>query len=493
MNRNMQRSTADTIPTSELIGLFREPIALFDADACITEVNAGFQSLFGVIGEFLRPGTSWEIFLAEAERRGVLAQDVCRDLRVVEERHLDRPEHAPIVETQLSDGTSAEIALTMLSDGGFAMRLDTKVSPGESAREIEQVMATVLDACPTCLTMARIGDGQVLYRSPAATELLGKAKNSHDHFAHRVDRADFVTALLPDARVDDMRITGRRNDGSEFPASISARMIEYRGEDVMVYSILNLADEIALQSEISRQKELVFRSEKMSALGELLAGVAHELNNPLSIVVGNALILKEEGLSSDVQRRVDKVSDAAERCVRIVRTFLSMAREQPLDLAPLSPGDVIHSAMDSFLAGAHGLETDFNAAIEQGLPDILIDETQIVQVLTNLFENASHAMSGPEYGNKINLEARQSTDGKFVAVKVADEGPGVPADIAERIFEPLFTTKSGGKGTGVGLALCNRIVSSHGGKISLEPSNGPGATFILELPVANEGHEVSEF
>ncbi len=487
----MQPSETDRPSALELISLFPDPTLLFDADAGLVAANASIQTLFGAVTEFLRPGTSWDILISEAERRGVLPAKACNELRLIEAHHLGQIEDTPPVETILTDGTPVAIEMALLSGGGFSFRIDRKDETDASAREIEQVMATVLEACPTSLTMARVGDGQILYRSPAATELLGKGKNSHDHFARREDRADFVTALLPDARVDDMRITGRTQDGNEFPASISARLIEFRGEDVMVYSILNLADEIALQSEISRQKELVFRSEKMSALGELLAGVAHELNNPLSIVVGNALILKEEGLASNVQRRVDKVSDAAERCVRIVRTFLSMAREQPLDLAPLPPSDVIHAAMDSFLAGSHGLTIDIDATIPETLPDILIDETQIVQVLTNLFENAAHAMNGSEYGNRIAVKARLSKNENAVLISVEDEGPGVPADIAERIFEPLFTTKSAGKGTGVGLALCNRIVESHGGRISLETSE-KGACFSLELPTVSTAVSTEE-
>ena len=189
------------LPITELIGLFREPFAVFDNEARVVATNPPFQSIFGTIEGFLRPGTSWDILLSEAERHGVLSASGCRDLRFVEEHHLEAPGGPPIVETLLADGTPARIALNMLSDGGFSMRVDAEPSLGTDTREIEQVMATVLEACPTCLTMARIGDGQVLYRSPAATELLGKGKNSHDHFARREDRADFVTALLAEEGV----------------------------------------------------------------------------------------------------------------------------------------------------------------------------------------------------------------------------------------------------------------------------------------------------
>ena len=293
-----------------------------------------------------------------------------------------------------------------------------------------------------------------------------------------------MTTLLPDARVDDMRITGRKSDGSEFPASISARLIDYRGEDVVVYSILDLSDEISMQSELARQKDLIFRAEKMSALGELLAGVAHELNNPLSIVVGNMLILREEELDPSILGRVDKVSEAAERCVRIVRSFLAMARDRPLELSAISPAMLAHAAVDSFYAGTQETGVEVVSAVAEDLPDLWVDETQIVQVLTNLFANASQAIVEAGIGDRISVEAQAADAPGFLRFSVKDNGPGVPADIAERIFDPLFTTKSAGKGTGVGLALCNRIIASHGGTISLQQEAGSGACFVLDLPIA---------
>ena len=112
-------------------------------------------------------------------------------------------------------------SLKATADDGFALRVTRDaVGISEEERELEHLMTKVLEACPTCLTMARIGDGQILYRSPEATALLGKGFNSREHFALRDERADFITELLPNSRVDDMRITARRIDGTPFPASI---------------------------------------------------------------------------------------------------------------------------------------------------------------------------------------------------------------------------------------------------------------------------------
>ena len=485
-----QPDEAESPSIAEVLGLSPEPICLFDAEARLRAGNPALSELLRPLAPFLATGTPWNVFLLEASRTRALPEDVCQRLRLIEER-LDRPGAPPEVVSRLGESDYFRIALRPLSDGGFALSFreseDPDAIPEES--EVEQITAKVLEACPTCLTMARIGDGRILYRSPSATELLGKGFHSRDHFARREERADFITALLPNARVDDMRITARRPDGSTFPASISARLIDYRGEEVMVSSILDLSDELALQDTLARQKEQVFQSEKMSALGELLAGVAHELNNPLSIVVGNAHMLLEEEEEGAGPRagRLGKLTEAAERCVRIVRTFLSMARERPLEIDRVPTEMLIGMAVDAFRAGEDGARMGIDVDLESCLPELLVDEVQILQVLTNLLINADQAMAEAGQDAAVEIVVRAGETPGTVQIRISDNGPGVPAEIAGRIFDPLFTTKSGGKGTGVGLALCHRIVTAHGGTISLDMSRGAGASFVLVLPAAGPG------
>ena len=317
-------------------------------------------------------------------------------------------------------------------------------------------MSKVLEACPTCLTMSRIGDGRILYRSPAAKDLLGKGFNSLEHFADRSERGDFLAALLPSARVDDMRITACSTEGRRFPASVSARLIEYRGEDVIVSSFEDLTERLAAEAEIERQEKQLFQLEKLSALGEVLSGIAHELNNPLSVVVGNAHLLLEEDMDDDLRPRIEKMTDAAERCVRIVRTFLSMARNRPLDLVTRDVGGIIDAAIAAFRSNGLPGDIDINAEVAPGMPDLSVDEVQMIQVLVNILTNAAQAIASSGVGGRIEIEATQSKKG--VRIQIRDDGPGIPASVADRIFDPLFTTKDVGEGTGLGLALCHRIV-----------------------------------
>ncbi len=465
----------------EALSLTSEPLAVFDSDANLRLVNPAFRNALRQFEGVLSPSTPWSVILSEAVRREHLTEIDASNLRMIEERLLDRPDNQPEVMVQLADGRPARATLTRTTGDGFALAFRPQIgkeTPDES--ELEEIMSIVLQACPTCLTMSRIGDGQILYRSPAARELLGKGFNSLAHFADRTERGDFLADLLPTTRVDGMRITASGADGREFPAAISARLIEYRGEDVIVASIDDLTDRLAAEAEIERQEKQLFQLEKMSALGEVLSGIAHELNNPLSVVVGNAHLLLEEDISDDLRTRIEKMTGAAERCVRIVRAFLSMARNRPLDPESCAVEKIIQTATDAFSSSdvSTGIEVSVN--VPSDLPDVSVDEVQIVQVLVNILTNAAQAMAASKIDGQIAIKAFRNNAN--LRIELSDNGPGVPPAIVDYIFDPLFTTKDVGDGTGLGLALCHRIVVAHGGLLELVDQPNAGATFAIELP-----------
>lgn len=468
----------------EALALTSEPLAVFDANADLVLANPAFCDAMRPIAGFLTEGTPWSVVLAEAVRKELMTETDATALRMSEEHYLDRPDAQPDVSLTLADRNPARASLARTSDDGFVLKLARKPAGTETGQdsELEEIMSKVLQACPTCLIMSRIGDGRILYRSPAATELLGKGFNSLEHFANRSERADFLASLLPTSRVDDMTITAKRGNGEAFPAAISARLIEYRGEDVIVASIDDLTERLEAEAEIERQEKQLFQLEKMSALGEVLSGIAHELNNPLSVVVGNAHLLLEEDMPDDLRTRIEKMTTASERCVRIVRTFLSMARDRPLELETRQPEDIVLAATDAFAASGLSAVVELDVSLADGLPALWVDEVQIVQVFVNILSNAAQAIGSSGVGGKVGIVARSVGDG--VEFRLSDDGPGVPDDVADRIFDPLFTTKEAGDGTGLGLALVHRIVVAHGGTIELSKGSGPGAVFVLRLPAA---------
>lgn len=477
---------ANAPPADEIAALLAEGIAVFDDEACLRLVNDSFRTMYPVLSDVLKPGMPWTIFLREAVNRGAMPNPVSQRLSALEEGMTETTTLTDTVRMPQTGGQVMALRLGQTRDGGFILTQWPDASPSEdadNAREAEILLRKVLEACPTSLVMSRVADGQIIYRSPAATDLLGPVKNSFDYFLHREERADFVTILLPDARVDDMRVTCRRPNGEAFPAEISARLIDYRGEDVIVANIEDLTDELAVKAKMDRQKEQLFQSEKLSALGELLAGVAHELNNPLSIIVGNAEILEEEVEDPGLQRRVGKLSQAAHRCVRIIRSFLSLARQEPLDLRPINLPALTDNAVDAVTGDAEAAGITISRLAERTCPDVIADDVQLTQVVINLLTNAVQAMRDAGQGDTVGIECHW--DNTTLSLRVRDNGPGISDDIKTRIFDPLFTTKDAGKGTGVGLAYCHRIIAAHKGQIRLDLTGGRGATFVVELPLAN--------
>ena len=237
------------------------------------------------------------------------------------------------------------------------------------------------------------------------------------------------------------------------------------------------------EEALRRQQLALHQTEKVAAMGSLLAGVAHELNNPLSIVVGQVGLLKRTA-DAATQERADKIAVAAERCARIVKNFLALAREHPPERQRVAVTHVIHEALELV---AYPLRTDGIEVVTRlagDLSALWADPHQIHQVIVNLITNAHHALRGREGPRRIAVTTRGSDQPGFITLEIEDNGPGMPPEIVARVFEPFFTTKPAGQGTGLGLSLCLGIVESHGGRIELDSAVGRGTRFRIELPTA---------
>jgi len=237
-----------------------------------------------------------------------------------------------------------------------------------------------------------------------------------------------------------------------------------------------------LEAQLDRQREALYQSEKVAIMGELLAGVAHELNNPLSVVTGRAALLCQAAGEGPFAEQAAKIAQAAERCARIVRNFLAIARQYPPERQQVQLNQVVEEAVELL---AYPLRVDsvkVTLDLAPDLPILWADAHQLRQVVVNLITNAHHAMRGsPRRG--LALVTRLDPERGRVSLAVADTGPGIPPEIQPRIFEPFFTTKPVGQGTGLGLSISRGIIESHGGSIRVESQFGEGAVLIIELPV----------
>jgi signal transduction histidine kinase len=244
-------------------------------------------------------------------------------------------------------------------------------------------------------------------------------------------------------------------------------------------------DEAAILSfddhtEKRRLQEQLIQSEKMSAIGQLIAGIAHDLNNPLASVVGFADFLAESGdVPQALAEPLRVIRQEAERAATIVKNLLSFARRQEGERLPQPLQPLLDSVLALLKNEMMALKVETTLSVEADIPEIEMNPNQIKQVFVNLLNNAAQAIASTGRPGHITLTAKRWLDG--VAVTVADDGPGIPEELLPRVFEPFFTTKAEGEGTGLGLSICQGIVKEHGGRITLESSPGAGALFTVEL------------
>lgn len=312
-----------------------------------------------------------------------------------------------------------------------------------------------------------------------------------------VRRANRLFAKLVDVPVTE--ITGRpwlsllppawADQVGDLLNDLSATAVEVRAADrIFTVTARSLGPGVAVLvfedlTEKKRLQDQLIQSEKMSAIGQLLAGVAHDLNNPLASVVGFADYLNEAAAVPPVLKEpLAVIQQEAERAANIVRNLLNFARRHEGARRPVAIRTLLARTLALLRNQLMATRAETALVLEPDLPEIEVDTSQIQQVLVNLINNAAQALASTGNAGHITITAKRWLDG--IAIQVADDGPGVPPELSERIFEPFFTTKPEGEGTGLGLSICQGIVREHGGRITVESAPGIGTTFTVELPAA---------
>ncbi len=270
--------------------------------------------------------------------------------------------------------------------------------------------------------------------------------------------------------------------GEVFPIELTATEMRVADRHLIFGSIRDLRDKLRAEEEINRQREKLHQNEKMAAMGSLLAGVSHELNNPLAVVVAQSTLLHEFATDPQTKVRAEKVRAAAERCGRIVKSFLSMVRLHPAAQAETDLNQVIRAALEVTAYGARSsgiiIDTDF----APGPLLAMADADHVTQVAANFLINSQHALAGIGGDRLIKVRTFRSDRGN-PGFSVEDNGPGIPEAIRSRIFESYFTTKPVGVGTGIGLSISKSIIERHNGNVWFEEVSPRGARFVVHLPV----------
>ena len=267
-----------------------------------------------------------------------------------------------------------------------------------------------------------------------------------------------------------------RRDGSKFWAETNGANIV---KDGRVIGRLAVARDV---TERKRLLESLIQAEKLATLGQLIAGIAHELNNPLAAMVGHAQMLRLGQQDPKVAARADRIVEAAQRATRIVRNFLTAARRHHPERTAVSINDIVTKTLELLAYQFRVNNIEIESALAPDLPQIGGDPHQLQQVILNLINNAIQAMA-PRGQGRLSIRSALSPDRATMQLAVADNGPGIAPAHLSRVMEPFFTTKPQGEGTGLGLAIAQGIVTDHGGTITVESSIGQGATFSVTLAV----------
>ena len=280
-----------------------------------------------------------------------------------------------------------------------------------------------------------------------------------------------------------VEMTAMRSDGSTIPCELSVQEVTLPERRLFATYLRDLTAQKEAEAQIRRQRDALHESEKFAAFGSLLAGVAHEINNPLSIVIGHAVLLEEEARDAGntaLAGRAERIRIAAERCGKTISTFLSMAGHRGVRNETIEPSALVLFAIDV-------LGEDLNPDVE--LVGIFRPSSRRYRgrgsVASRAGESHHERLAGARrFGIRAAHSVAARASGPMLEISVDDNGPGVPEEIQGRIFDPFFTTKKAGAGTGIGLAVARGIAEAHGGSLTIAASAEGGACFVLSLPFA---------
>ncbi len=375
------------------------------------------------------------------------------------------------------------ITLERLSSS-LALALDALLLDDEErlAREREHLLATALTTIDhPIFILDRVG---VRYANPAAAREYGWSQTelmemSFDQLVSGVEARPErrANAAFVEAGISLAEHVHRRRDGSEFPAAVTVSpLASHDGELIgQVVSVRNVSTD-------RRMAEQLRNTEKMVALGELVAGVAHEINNPLTGISAFAQMLLEEKLDDDQRESVRLIKQESDRAKSVIRDLLIFARTAEPGTGPVDVNDLLEQTLRLRAYPLRNVGVEVLLQLDPAAPRVRGDPQKLQQVLLNVIGNAEFAMHGLAV-RRLTLRTRR--DDTQIRIEASDTGTGMPPDVRRRIFEPFFTTKKEGVGTGLGLSVSYGIVHAHGGTIDVKSEAGVGTTVTISLPAAD--------
>ncbi|OLC72763.1 MAG: hypothetical protein AUH78_15435 [Gemmatimonadetes bacterium 13_1_40CM_4_69_8] len=350
----------------------------------------------------------------------------------------------------------------------------------EMVRRAKEQWETAFDALSEGMAVVD-EEGRVRRANRALAAMLGRPVIDviGQHLSHALGQAPALQELLEATRRGERStpVVARSAPLGRTMRVAAARMPTPTAEQSLVVLVEDVTDQQSLESQL-------IQSEKLAAVGQLVSGVAHELNNPLTSIAGLAeFLLEQRELGPNDRGHLRVIHEQAERAGRIVRDLLTFARKSTTERADVDLNDVVRRTLTLLSYDLRLEDVETRQDLAPALPEILGDRHALQQVVLNLLTNAGHAVAGNPAGQPRIIQVRTWFDGQ-VHLRVTDNGPGIPDAAVSQLFTPFFTTKEPGQGTGLGLSISYSIIHAHGGHIVLERPQEGGAAFHLDLPPA---------
>jgi len=290
----------------------------------------------------------------------------------------------------------------------------------------------------------------------------------------------------PYGKLNPTSMTIKTKSGEEIPVTLSASLITIDGKEVGSVGVFtDMREVLRIRKELEDANIQLIQSQKIASIGRMAAGVAHEINNPLSGILIYTELLKETLQDKpECHKDLQEIIDQTLRCKRIASELLEFSRKSAGKVTSFSLDDLVSKCLALLINKASFQNIAVSTAMDLNMPNLVGDMSQLQQVFTNLFINAADAMEGK---GKLHIRASFDQDRSLFVIRVADTGPGIPQECRDKIFDIFFTTKPAGKGTGLGLSVSQNILKIHGGRIAFECPPEGGTVFTVELPLSHPG------
>ena len=457
-------------------------------DTTISLANSGFEKLSGYSGEELEGKKSWAEFVAKDDLERMKEYHRLRRIdpdavpKNYEFRFIDRQGNVKDIFSAVAMIPGTKKTVASLLDITERKRAEKKI------QRINDHLQIAIDNMPNAYILWD-PDLRIIEWNKSAERIFGYSKEEMlgkqaVDFIVPKDIRNLARDVLQKLKVGEVADYSEENNNIRKDGEVISCQwynTPLADEDGKVFAILTLAQDI---TERKKMEEQLMVTDRLASIGELASGIAHELNNPLTGIIGLSELVLARDLPADVKEDLEVINREAQRTARIVKNLLTFARQHPQEKQSVNINSAIENVLElrAYQQRVNNNEVDTRFAPD--LPEITADSFQLQQVFLNIVINAEHFMTEAHGRGTLTITTEQVGD--IIRASFADDGPGIARENIGHLFDPFFTTKEVGKGTGLGLSISYGIITEHGGRIYAESEPGKGATFIVELPVSRK-------